>query len=107
MIRKVMVLAIACLMPKRAGAAGGAASSCRFAGGPGGASRGGAVGPNGGRGPRGGLGGYLGASPTAPPINMPGINAASNKAAPASTDSPTVTYDFMASSSGGGSHIEA
>src|SRR5215831_9312700 len=104
MMRKVMVLAIACLIPNRAGAAGGAARSCRFMRTPLdaflGALRRRAVGPNSGRRPRCT---YLGASTTAPPIKMPGINAASNKAAPASTDSPTVTYAFMASSSGGGS----
>src|SRR5215470_13594401 len=100
MIRNVMVLAIACLIPNRAGAPGSAARSCRVARGLLGAFRRRTVGPNSGRRPRCT---YLGASTTAPPIKMPGINAASNKAAPASTDSPTVTYAFMASSSGGGS----
>src|SRR5262249_33674163 len=92
MIRKVMVLAIACLIPKPAGAPAGAVTSCRSARG----RR--TVEPNGGR-RRRSLVRYLGTSTAAPPITRPGINAASNKAAPASIDSPTVTYSFMATPS--------
>src|SRR5262245_11687217 len=45
------------------------------------------------------FGRYFGMSTAAPPITSPGINAASSKAAPASTDSPTVRYSFTVPSS--------
>src|SRR5262245_19493076 len=95
MIRKVMVLTIACLTPNPAAAEGGAVTSCRSA-------RGRRTGePNSGRRR---LCRYLGARTAAPPMIMPGINAASNKAAPASIDSPTVTYSFMVTPSGRRTH---
>jgi hypothetical protein len=108
MMRKVMVLAIACLIPSRAGAV--ALTSCR--------SRRGAVRafrrrrpvvPNSGCRPRRSVGRYLGASTAAPPITRPGISAASSRAAPASIVSPTVTYVFMASCrpQAGGRHRSA
>src|SRR5277367_5765076 len=85
MIRKVMVLATACLIPSLAGAASNVLMPGCRAGSPGrptaesnsGCRRRRSLGKY--------FGKYLGASTAAPPITRPGISATSNKATPAAT----------------------
>src|SRR5208337_4325154 len=93
MIRKVMVLAIACLIANRVGMASGALTCVRPGRGKTGSVRGRTVELKSGCRRRRSLGRYLGAkylgakylgaNTAAPPINMPGISATSNKAPPA------------------------
>jgi hypothetical protein len=102
MIRKVMVLAIACPIPSfGSNSVKGGSCSARDSG---------AAGPFRSRPAapwrrRRGLPRNRGASTATPPIRMPGTSATSSKAAPASTVSPTATTCFIAMSSGRrGSH---
>jgi len=68
MIRKVMVLATACLMANPPGAAAGALTACRLGGGAFGLGDRRTLEPNSGLKPRRSFGRYLGASTAAPPI---------------------------------------